>query len=399
MSIFTKITSLFLISLTLMVGIGYQIDKINTQKYEALILQKYLLDGRKIFTWMAVSSPEELESKLKTLNLVTMAPQLPKRFIIRQPHTFGLFEIFEAPSGDYVMHVRYIDEELYLRDTTLAEAQKEGWILGYLVLADIGVLSIIFFIILRMLSPLRAIASSMRKFTTGNYSSRSDVRSRDEIGEVAHTYNEMAQTIENLIRSREELLRDVGHELRTPISRGLFALENIESSKSKEVIKRSLAELDGLTQELLEIEKFQATDILNTETFSAQTLVLEALSKLHLVDESAIKIELKSNYSVTGDLKYLSLALKNLLDNALKYTDQLPIRLEVTLNKISVYNQGKPFKKEFEHLLTPFTREEDSRMMQGFGLGLNIVSKIVNKHNFILEYGYEAGFHRFSISM
>lgn len=399
MSIFTKITSLFLISLTLMIGIGYQIDKINTQKYEALILQKYLLDGRKIFTWMAVSSPEELAGKLKTLNLVKIASPSPKRFIMRQPHTFGLFEIFEADGGDYVMHLRYIDEELYLRDTTLGEAQKEGWILSYLVLADIAVLTIIFFIILRMLSPLRAIASSMRIFTTGDYRSRSDVRSRDEIGEVAKTYNEMAQTIENLIRSREELLRDVGHELRTPISRGLFALENIASSKSKEIIKRSLAELDQLTQELLEIEKFQATDTLSVQTFSAQTLVLEALSKLQLVDESAIKIELKSNFSLNGDLKYLSLALKNLLDNALKYTDQLPITLEVTLNKISVYNHGKALKKQFEHLLSPFTREENSRTMQGFGLGLNIVSKIVKKHNFMLEYGYEAGCHRFSISM
>lgn len=399
MSIFTKITSLFLISLTLMMGIGYQIEKINTQKYEALLLQKYLLDGRKIFTWMAVSSAEELAGKLKTLNLVKMDPQQPKRFIMRQPHTFGLFEIFEALNGDYVMHIRYIDEDLYLRDTALGEAQKEGWVLSYLVLADIIVLAVIFFIIIRMLSPLRAIASSMRQFANRDYRSRSDVRSHDEIGEVARTYNEMAQTIENLIRSREALLRDIGHELRTPISRGLFALEKIESSNSKEVIKRSLAQLDQLTQELLEIEKFQATDTLNVQPFSAQTLVLEALSKLQLVDESAIQIDLKSNFSVTGDLKYLSLALKNLLDNALKYTNQLPIRLEVTLNKISVYNHGKPLKKEFEHLLTPFTREEDSRTMQGFGLGLNIVSKIVNKHNFVLEHAYEAGFHRFSIIM
>ncbi|MFA6189090.1 MAG: ArsS family sensor histidine kinase [Sulfuricurvum sp.] len=397
MSIFTKITSLFLISLTLMIGIGYQIDKINTQKYESLLLQKYLLDGRKIFTWIAVSSADELEGKLKSLNLVKIAPETPKRFIIQQTHTFGLFEVFEAHGGDYVMHVRYIDEELYLRDTTLGEAQKEGWILGYLVVADIVVLAVIFFIILRMLSPLHAIALSMRQFATGNYRSRSDVHSRDEIGDVAKTYNEMAQTIENLILSREELLRDVGHELRTPISRGLFALEQIEPSKAKETIKRSFGELDSLTQELLEIEKLQATDTLNLQTFSAETLALEALSKLHLVDESAISLELKSNFSLTGDLKYLSLALKNLLDNALKYTDKLPITLEVTLNKISVYNHGKPLKKEFENLLTPFTREEDSRTMQGFGLGLNIVSKIVNRHNFILEYGYEAGCHRFSI--
>ncbi len=380
-----------------MIGIGYQIDKINTQKYEALVLQKYLLDGRKIFGWMAIASSDELEGKLKTLNLTKISPSSPKRYILKQPHTFGLFEIFEDQSGDYVMHVRYIDEELYLRDTTLEEAQKEGWILGYLVLADIAALAVIFFIILRMLSPLRAIATSMSQFATGNYRSRSNIRSHDEIGEVAKTYNEMAQTIENLILSREELLRDVGHELRTPIARGLFALEQIDPSSAKETIRRSFGELDSLTQELLEIEKLQATDSIDLQEFSAETLVLEALSKLHLIDESAIKIELKTNFSLTGDLKYLSLALKNLLDNALKYTDQLPITLEVTLNRISVYNHGKPLEKEFDSLLIPFTREEHSRTTQGFGLGLNIVSKILTKHGFSLTYHYDHGFHCFSI--
>ncbi|MFZ3052295.1 MAG: ArsS family sensor histidine kinase [Sulfuricurvum sp.] len=397
MSIFTKITSLFLISLTLMIGIGYQIDTINTQKYEALVLQKYLLDGRKIFAWMAITSGNELEGKLKTLNLTKTSPSTPKRYIMQQPHTFGLFEIFEEQSGDYILHVRYIDEELYLRDTTLGEAKKDGWIVSSLVALDIAVLAIIFFIIIRMLSPLRSIASSMRKFTTGDYQNRSNIHSHDEIGEVAHTYNEMARTIENLILSREELLRDVGHELRTPISRGLFALEQIPSSSAKEMIKRSFAELDQLTQELLEIEKLQATDTIDTQTFSIETLVLEALSKLHLIDESAIKIEIKTNFSLTGDLKYLTLALKNLLDNALKYTDELPIILEITMNRISVFNHGEPLEKEFEYLLTPFTRQEHSRTTQGFGLGLNIVSKIINKHGFSLAYHYDNGVHCFSI--
>lgn len=397
MSIFTKITALFAISLTLMLGIGYQIDNINTQKYESIVLQKYLLDGRKIFTWMSTSSADELESKLRTLNLVKIAPVSAERLIMKQPHTFGLFEIFEVQGGDYVMHVRYIDEDLFLRDTTLQEAQKEGWILNALVVADMVVLAVIFMIILRMLSPLNSIAASMRRFAIGEYGSRSEIRSHDEIGEVAHTYNEMAQTIENLIHSRQELLRDVGHELRTPIARGLFALEQIEPSKAQETLRRSFKELDQLTQELLEIEKLQATDVIESERFSAETLVLEALSKLCLTDESAIHVDIKRNFTLTGDLQYLSLALKNLLDNALKYADRLPIFLEVTANHISVLNHGNPLEKEFTHYLTAFTRQESSRTTQGFGLGLNIVSKIIDKHGFSLTYDYENGVHRFSI--
>ena len=237
MSIFTKITLLFSISLLLMIGIGYKMDTIHTAKYESIILQKYKIDAHKIFGWMATASADTLDNKLQTLNLVPIAPQIPKKVLLRQPHTFGLFEIFEARSGEYVLHVRYIDEELYLHDTTFQEVQQEGSFLNALIVADIAVLGVIFILILRMLSPLKAIAANMRRFMLGEYRTRSELDSRDEIGEVARSYNEMAQTIENLIRSREELLRDVGHELRTPIARGLFALEQIEPSAARDALK------------------------------------------------------------------------------------------------------------------------------------------------------------------
>lgn len=399
MSIFTKITVLFLISLALMVGIGYKIDTINTQKYESVVLQKYLLDGRKIFSWMATSTADELNDRFRSLNLVKIPPVDSKQVMMRQLHTFGVFEILKAKEGDYVLHIRYFDDDIYLRDTTLQRAQKEGWILNALVIADIVVLSIIFIIILRMLSPLHSITASMRRFAQGEYRSRSPIHSRDEIGEVARSYNEMAQTIENLIRSRQELLRDVGHELRTPIARGMFALEQLEDSNIRDSLKRSFKELDQLTQELLEIEKLQATDTIQSETFSVETLVMEALSKLYLLDESNIEVRIEENFSITGDLQYLSLALKNLLDNALKYADRLPIRLEASSKSINVYNHGLPLEKEFNYFLTPFTRQESSRTTDGFGLGLNIVSKIVAKHGFLLSYRYENEEHCFSITV
>lgn len=397
MSIFTKITVLFLISLTLMIGIGYKIDTINTEKYESIVQQKYLLDARKIFRWMNTSTADELTDKFRTLNLVAIAPVTSSQVIMRQSHTFGVFEIIKTKDVGYVLHIRYFDDDIYLLDTTLQEAQREGWILNALVVADIVVLAVIFILILRMLSPLKAITGSMRRFALGDYNSRSAVASHDEIGEVARSYNEMAQTIENMIRSREELLRDVGHELRTPIVRGMFALEQLEDSSARESLKHSFKELNQLTRELLEIEKLQATDTIKAESFSAETLVVEALSKLYLADESKISVAIDENFILTGDLQYLSLALKNLLDNALKYADQFPIILEVASHRISVLNYGKPLEKEFSYFLTPFTRQERSRTSAGFGLGLNIVSKIVAKHDYQLSYDYKGGKHCFYI--
>lgn len=395
MSIFTKITVLFLISLILMIGIGYKIDTINAQRYESLVQQKYLLDGRKIFRWLATSSSHELHDKFKTLNLISIDKPSVKRLVMNQPHTLGRFEIIETTKHDYVMHIRYIDEDLYLYDTTLQENQQERWALNGLVILDILVLLAIFIILLRMLTPLRSIAFSMRLFMAGKYQHRSSIQSNDEIGEVAHTYNDMADTIEKLIRSREDLLRNVAHELRTPIARGLFVIENLDDPKAHKILKASFTALDQLTSELLALEKLESTGELEIQTFSAETLVLEALSKLCLIDESSIHIVITSNFSITGDLSYLSIALKNLLDNALKYSDKFPVSIEVFDQSIRVINHGKPLEKGFTHLLTPFTRQESSQ--QGFGLGLDIVTKILNKHGFSLAYDYHDEHHSFSI--
>jgi two-component system OmpR family sensor kinase len=177
----------------------------------------------------------------------------------------------------------------------------------------------------------------------------------------------------------------------------MFALEALEESSARETLKHSFKELDQLTRELLEIEKLQATDTMQSTPFTAETLVMEALSKLYIDDESKIVVKIKDNFTLRGDLHYLSLALKNLLDNALKYADQFPILLEVDSKRISVANHGKPLEKEFSYFLTPFTRQERSRSSEGFGLGLNIVSKIVSKHGYTLSYDYKEGKHCFTI--
>ena len=93
--------------------------------------------------------------------------------------------------------------------------------------------------------------------------------------------------------------------------------------------------------------------------------------------------------------EYLSIALKNLIDNAIKYSTKLPIIIEVEKNEIKVINEGNRLSKQLEYYLKPFTQELSQR--DGFGLGLSIVEKIVNKHNFKLLYSYEEGSNIFTL--
>lgn len=399
MSIFKKITLLFLISLSLMLVIGYQVDKINTQRVEALITQQYLQEAQKVFPWLATSDPDELQKRLSALNLSTLnIPVDPSmKSVMTQPHSFGELSILKTADGEYLLYLRYMDDTLLLSDRQLQESLQEQWLLNILVLLDIAVLVIIFFIILKILSPLREIIAKMQAFAKGAYRSRAEVASRDEIGEVAQTYNMMAQNLEDLITSREELLRDVGHELRTPIAKGLFAVETLEESPSKSIIHKSFSELERLISELLEIERLHAMKTLNHETFTAETLILEALSRLILEDESKITVDIRSNFTVEGDLSYLALALKNLFDNAIKYALEYPVSVTADNKTITVKNRGEKLSGPLLYYMEPFTREEGARQSEGYGLGLNIVKKILQRHGLTLEYAYVEGTHLFSI--
>ena len=116
-------------------------------------------------------------------------------------------------------------------------------------------------------------------------------------------------------------------------------------------------------------------------------MIAEALGKLYVEDESDIEVNLQEDFIIQGDLFYLTLALKNLLDNALKYSTPRPVLIEAKEGSISVISEGKRLEKEFEYYLQAFT--QNLRLEKGFGLGLNIVQKIVHKHGFRFEYEHK----------
>ncbi|MCG3720158.1 HAMP domain-containing protein, partial [Aliarcobacter butzleri] len=234
----------------------------------------------------------------------------------------------------------------------------------------------------------------IKNFANGDLSTRININSKDEIGTLAKTFNSMASSLENSIKTREELLRDIGHELRTPIAKGKFAIEKIDDFSQKELLKKIFSDLESLTNELIELEKLNLAK-LNLTTFSAETLVLESLGKLYLEDESKIQIDINEDFKINADLYYLSIAFKNLIDNALKYAISFPIIIKVDKNQISISNKGKELSKEFEYYLKPFTQELSQR--DGFGLGLSIVKKILDRHNFQLLYSYENDYNIFKI--
>ena len=397
MSIFKKISILFIISLTLMTIIGFWIDSINSKRIDALVKDKYIKISNELFA--------NIENKNELTKLFTKySLELKNETIKNQDYevfyenklTFGHILILQKTFDDeFILRIKYLDDEYILR-TPDEENISDKFILNILVFVDIFVLFLIFLYILKLLSPIKIITKQLTNFSNGDLSSRIDIKSNDEIGILANSFNKMASNLENLIKTREELLRDIGHELRTPIAKGKFAIEKIDDFSQKELLKKIFKDLEVLTNELIELEKLNSTK-LNITTFKAETLIVESLEKLYLDDESKIEINIQEDFKINGDLYYLSIVLKNLIDNALKYATSYPIQIDVKLNTISVSNKGKELSKQLEYYLKPFTQELSQR--DGFGLGLSIVKKIIDRHDFRLEYSYRNESNIFKICL
>jgi two-component system OmpR family sensor kinase len=395
MSIFKKISILFIISLALMTIIGFWIDSINSKRIDALVKDKYIKISNELFA--------NIENKNELTKLFTKySLELKHETIKNQDYeifyenklTFGHILILQKTFDDeFILRIKYLDDEYILR-TPDEENISDKFILNILVFVDIFVLFLIFLYILKLLSPIKIITKQLTNFSNGDLSSRININSNDEIGILANSFNKMASNLENLIKTREELLRDIGHELRTPIAKGKFAIEKIDDFSQKELLKKIFKDLEVLTNELIELEKLNSTK-LNITFFSTETLIIESLGKLYLDDESKIEINIQEDFKINGDLYYLSIVLKNLIDNALKYATSYPIQIDVTLNTISVSNKGKELSKQLEYYLKPFTQELSQR--DGFGLGLSIVKKIIDKHDFKLLYSYKDNSNIFEI--
>lgn len=394
MSIFKKISILFVLSLILMTIIGLWVDNINSKRMDNLIKDKYLKIIENIFMNSEnLDNIEQLFMKnhLKILKNFKISN---KKIIYEQSYNFGKITIFRKTFEDeFIIKIEYSDRKFILK-TPDEENLNDKIILDFLIFLDIFALFLIFLYLLKLLSPLKIITKEIKNFASGDLSARININSKDEIGTLAKSFNSMASSLQNSIKTKEELLRDIGHELRTPIAKGKFAIEKIDDFSQKELLKKIFMDLEKLTNELIELEKLNISK-LNISIFSAETLVLESLGKLYLDDEEKIEIDIYKNFKINGDLPYLSIAIKNLIDNALKYATIFPIIIKVNKNEISILNKGKKLSKEFEYYLKPFTQELSQR--DGFGLGLSIVKKIIDKHNFKLLYSYENEFNIFKI--
>ncbi len=393
MSIFTKVFMLFCISIVLMLYLSMKTNSITDEKIELIHKEKYIQASKELFNYLVNGDIATLNKRVQELNyeikiIDTKNEALPS--IYKQTISFGEIKILKQEDNSYVLFMQYLDDQFYFYDRSQKKEIEQKKHLNYLILADIFMLIIMFLVIINILRPLQTISKGIKKFGSGDYSSRLvKSNTHDEIGELVDRFNTMAQNLETLIVSRTQFLSDISHELRTPISKAKISLEMIEDSKYKTILKKSIDNIDELTNELLELERLNSKNlVLNIENHSIETILANALSKMIIENEEDIDVQVLDIFYCKADINYISIAIKNLIDNALKYKENGKVEIVVAEGILEVKNYGKKLSKELEYYMETFTQEDSSRNIKGYGLGLNIVKRVLSYHNFTLEYCY-----------
>jgi len=386
MSIKKKITLLFMSSLIVMLGIGVWIEYINEQKNQQILIVKYLSAAKELIPIIANSDHKALSKKLQELQLIPLQIP-PSPSIYEKPFTFGKIAIIKN-NFDYYLIINYLDETLTLYDKTQKIFAKQRYITYIMLIVDVVILIAIYLAILKIVSPIKELSKKMERFAKGAYETRMHIVGDKELQTAAKSFNNLAESLQNSIQERENLLKFIGHELKTPLAKAKFALDK----KDITTLAKNIEDIERLVNEILHMHLL-STQNLNIKRFKAQTLIAEALNRLYIENEEDIEIEIE-DFSIEADLYYMGIALKNLIDNALKYTEKLPIKIITKNSTIEVISYGRKLKKNFNFYIEPFQKENS----KGYGLGLSIVDLIIKKHDFSFIYVYKDGKNIFIIN-
>lgn len=256
--------------------------------------------------------------------------------------------------------------------------------------------TLVFALLLKSLMPLKALKEKIGAFSEGRLDIDVSSPKHDEIAEVANEFDKAVKKIKALIESRQMFMRTIMHELRTPIAKGRVSAEMLEEGRQKERVIKSYERLDELIREFAKIEQLTSkTYTLSTRNYGGQDVIEHAVDMLMLPDEevaSQVSVEgEETSYSV--DFDAFTLALKNLLDNGIKYGLDRHVTVRFDARRIEVESLGEPLAQALEHYCEPFAKESKD----GLGLGLYLVKNIIDAHGMELHYRHEAGANIFAI--
>lgn len=258
------------------------------------------------------------------------------------------------------------------------------WLLGLVgVVVAVGV----FPIIRRLLKRLENLQRGVQRFGEGDLTVRVPAEGKDEVADLAQQFNAAAGRIEALVQSQQSLLANASHELRSPLARIRMGLElmggDASTAAAKAEIRRNIAELDQLVDEILLASRLDAPEV-NLGSAESMDLIGLAAEECARVD-AELELDGVDALEVQAIPKLLRRAVRNLLENARRYSEgEITLALsregQTAVLRVQDHGPGVP-EAQRERIFEKFYRLPGaSERSGGVGLGLALVRSIASHH-------------------
>ncbi|MEA4815533.1 MAG: HAMP domain-containing sensor histidine kinase [Lachnospiraceae bacterium] len=264
----------------------------------------------------------------------------------------------------------------------------------------------------RITKPLLEMNEAAKVIANGNFDKRLEVKSNDEIGELAKSFNYMAESLDEYDKVRKSFIANVSHDLRSPLTSIQGFLNAIidgtvppeKTGYYLNIVLEETVRLSKLTNDVVDLTRAQS-DIMPLEItdFDINQLIKDVIATLEprftQKDIFAEAIFETENIFVSADIDKIQRVIYNLLDNALKFTDEngkIQIETQTIGEKAKIYvrDSGKGINEgKLKYVFDRFYKTDDSRgeYKTGSGLGLSIVKEFIRLHNENIEVKSEEG--------
>jgi len=391
---------------------------INTVSLDLLQDQIFILDGYTGANIWLISEKGDLYKTSTDLDAETISsmPNLMEDIVTvfngDTTRREVLYEDVEGVTNERILRVGYpfhLGSSVYAMFINVPMPEIEDTIskvsvIIFISLAFSGCLAVIliFLITKRMGYEIKVINDAAKYISEGNFDKKIIINRKDELGELATSFNLMAEELNSQENTKRMFISSLSHDLRTPLTTikgytiGMLdgTIESDKQERYLKIVKNESERLIKMINDLLDLSKMESGAlILNKTDFDLNGVIVNVLDSFEQkIVNKDIKLTIdlsKEKLMAHGDLASIQRVIYNLLDNATKFVDQggaISIRTELKNDKyyVGISNTGKVLsEKELAMIWDRFSKLDTSRGLEkkSSGLGLSIVKEIIKAHH------------------
>lgn len=271
------------------------------------------------------------------------------------------------------------------------------WMLLLLILA---VVLVTYWFQKRLLRPVHSLSEGVARLSHGQLDIVLPVFTHDELGLLTSAFNRMVREVKEMMKAKDQLLLDVSHELRSPLTRVKVALALLPEDENKAGLASDIEEMETMISELLELERLRTPGGISRQKQDLVPILQETVHTFENRPPGILLVAHSQSIIASLDGDKIRVVLRNLLENAFKYSfpESRPVDMSIREDQrnivIRVQDDGCGIPPEdLTNIFEPFFRIDPSRSKKtgGYGLGLSICKRIVEAHGGTVEVANNPG--------